>query len=138
MWFKISQVILRNRILILSIIFAITIVFGYFAITNIKMDSSYGTMLPKDSQPKKDYELLKARFGGSESLLIFGIQTEGLYTLDKFNAWYDFGAKVASFSAIDSVFSEAHIYHLKKDTVNEKFFFDKIVKVAAANTERSR
>lgn len=128
MWLKISQVILRNRILILSIIFSITIVFGYFAVTNIKMDSSYGTMLPKDSQPKKDYELLKARFGGSESLLIFGIQIEGLYTLEKFNAWYDFGVKVASFSAIDSVFSEAHIYHLKKDTANEKFFFDKIVK----------
>ena len=73
MWFKLSQFILRNRILILSIILAITVVLGYFAITNIKIDNTYGTMLPKDSQPKKDYELLKQSFGGSESLLIFAI-----------------------------------------------------------------
>lgn len=128
MWFKISQLILRNRITILTIIFLITIFFGYFAFTNIKMDNTYGTMLPKDSQPKKDYELLKKSFGGTESLLIFAIQTEDIYSLEKFNAWYDFGKKVSSFDAIDSVFSEAHMYMLQKDTVNEKFFFDKVVK----------
>ena len=128
MWFKVSQIILRNRIAILAIIFAITLFFGYFAFTNIKMDNTYGTMLPKDSPAKQDYELLKKSFGGSESLLIFAIQTEDIYSLDKFNAWYDLGLKVAAFDAIDSVFSEAHIYHLQKDTANEKFFFDKVVK----------
>jgi predicted RND superfamily exporter protein len=128
MWFKISQLILRNRITILVSIFLITLFFGYFAFTNIKMDNTYGTMLPKDSQPKKDYELLKKSFGGTESLLIFAIETENIYSLEKFNAWYDFGKKVSSFDAIDSVFSEAHIYNLQKDTLNKKFFFDKVVK----------
>ncbi len=128
MWFKISQLILRNRIAILVVLFLLTAFFGYFAVTNIKMDNTYGTMLPKDSQPKKDYELLKKSFGGSESLLIFAIQTEDIYSLDKFNAWYDLGVKIASYDAIDSVFSEAHLYRLQKDTINEKFFFDKICK----------
>lgn len=128
MWFKVSQLILRNRIAILVSILLITGFFGYFAFTNVKMDNTYGTMLPKNSPAKQDYELLKKSFGGSESLLIFAIQTENIYSLEKFNAWYDFGAKVAAFDAIDSVFSEAHIYRLQKDTLNEKFFFDKVVK----------
>jgi predicted RND superfamily exporter protein len=128
MWFKISQLILRNRLTILIVLFLLTAFFGYFAVTNIKMDNTYGTMLPKDSQPKKDYELLKKSFGGSESLLIFAIQTEDIYSLEKFNAWYDLGVKIASYDAIDSVFSEAHLYRLQKDTINEKFFFDKICK----------
>jgi uncharacterized protein len=128
MWFKISQLILRNRILILSIIILITGTLGYFAIGNLKMDNTYGTMLPKDSQPKKDYELLKKRFGGNESLLIFAVQTENIYSLEKFNAWYDLGEKIASYDAIDSVFSEAHIYMLEKDTSEERFFFDEVVK----------
>ena len=72
-------------------------------------------MLPKDSQPKKDYELLKKSFGGSESLLIFAIETEDLYQKDKFQAWYDFGERVAAFSAVDSVLSEAHLYQVKRD-----------------------
>ena len=128
MWFKLSQFILRNRILIISIILGITIFLGYFAVTNIKMDNTYGTMLPKNSQPKKDYELLKQSFGGSESLLIFAIQTEDLYQKEKFQAWYDFGERVSEFEAIDSVLSEAHLYQLVKDTENKSFYFDSVIK----------
>ncbi len=128
MWFKLSQFILRNRILILSIILAITVVLGYFAITNIKIDNTYGTMLPKDSQPKKDYELLKQSFGGSESLLIFAIETENLYEKEKFLAWYDFGERVAAFPAVDSVLSEAHLYQVKRDVENKVFFFDAVMR----------
>ncbi len=128
MWFKLSQFILRNRILILAVILTITVGLGYFALTNIKIDNTYGTMLPKDSQPKKDYELLKSSFGGSESLLIFAIQTENLYSKEKFQAWYDFGEEVAAFDAIDSVFSEAHLYQLAKNGEAKTFFFDKVVK----------
>jgi len=128
MWFKVAQFILRFRIAILSVILLLTVFFGYFALTNIKMDNTYGTMLPKNSQPKKDYELLKKSFGGSESLLIFAIQTDNLYKLETFNAWYELGEKIAAFDAVDSIFSEAHIYRLQKDTTNENFFFDKVVK----------
>ncbi len=128
MWFKLSQFILRNRILILSIILVITVFLGYFAVTNIKIDNTYGTMLPKDSQPKKDYELLKKSFGGSESLLIFAIETEDLYELEKFQAWYDFGVRVNQFAAVDSVLSEAHVYQVKKNTEEQKFYFDAVIK----------
>ncbi|MEX1001073.1 MAG: MMPL family transporter [Crocinitomicaceae bacterium] len=102
-------------------------VLGYFAVTNIKIDNTYGTMLPKNSQPKKDYQLLKKSFGGNESLLIFAIQTDDLYTVEKFGAWYEMGERIKEFDAVDSVVSEAHVYQLKKDTSAEKFYFDKIV-----------
>ncbi len=127
MWFKLSQFILRNRILLLSVILGITIFLGYFAITNIKIDNTYGTMLPKDSQPKQDYELLKKSFGGSESLLIFAIQTENLYEKEKFQAWYDLGEDVNAFDAVDSVLSEAHLYQLAKNSTEEKFYFQSVI-----------
>ena len=128
MWFKISQFILRYRILILSTILLLAVFFGYFAATNIKMDNTYGTMLPKNSQPKKDYELLKKSFGGNESLLIFAVQTENIYTLEKFAAWYEFGEKIAAFEEVDSVISEAHLYFLVKDTADKKFALSSVVK----------
>ena len=130
MWFKVAQFILRFRIAILSGLLLVTITFGYFALTNVKIDNQYGTMLPKNSEPKKHYELLKKSFGGSESLLIFAIQTDNLYSLENFSAWYEFGQKIAAFDAVDSIFSEAHIYRLQKDTLNESFYFDKVVKTA--------
>lgn len=127
MWFKLSQFILRNRLAILAVIISITVVLGYFAITNIKIDNTYGTMLPKDSKPKQDYELLKSSFGGSESLLIFAIQNDHLYQKETFQAWYDFGERVAAFDAVDSVLSEAHLYQLSKDTESKTFFFEQVV-----------
>lgn len=128
MWFKLAQFILRNRILILSIIFSLTIVMGYFALTNIKLDNKYGTMLPKNSPNKQDYELLKKSFGGSESLLIFAIESKDLYQKDKFLAWYDLGVRISEFEAVDSVMSEAKLYEVKKDVANEQFYFDAIIK----------
>lgn len=127
MWFKLSQFILRNRILILSMILGMTIFLGYFAITNIKIDNTYGTMLPKDSKPKQDYELLKSSFGGSEALLIFAIKTENLYQKEKFQAWYDLGEQVSKFDAVDSVLSEAHLYQLTKNSTEENFYFESVV-----------
>ena len=120
MWFKLSQFILRYRILILGLILSISVLFGYFGLTNIKIDNTYGTMLPKDSQPKQDYELLKKSFGGNESLLIFSVQCEDLYTVEKFNAWYELGNRIGKFDAVDSVMFEAHSIQVIKDIENEK------------------
>lgn len=100
---------------------------GYYVITNIKIDNTYGTMLPKDSQPKQDYELLKNSFGGSESLLIFAIKNEKLYEKEEFLAWYDFGQRVAEFDAIDSVLSEAHVYQLMRNKEEKVFYFDQVI-----------
>lgn len=128
MWFKLSQFILRNRILILALILSVTVFLGYFAVTNIKIDNTYGTMLPKDSPPKQDYELLKKSFGGNESLLIFAIDHDDLYSEEAFLAWYDFGEKVNAFDAVDSVLSEAHLYQLTKDSEEKRFYFDAVIK----------
>lgn len=133
MWFKLSQFILRNRVLILGVILLISALLGYFGLTNIKVDNTYGTMLPKDSQPKKDYQLLKSAYGGNESLLIFAIQSDDLYQLDNFNAWYEMGERIKSSEAIDSVISEAHLYQVFKDTANKSFGFQKVVKEQPAS-----
>ncbi|MDX1349376.1 MAG: efflux RND transporter permease subunit [Putridiphycobacter sp.] len=128
MWIRLSQIILRNRILILSILLGLTIMFGYYAINNVKMDNKYGTMLPRDSDAKQNYLKLKALFSENESLLIFAIDNKDLYTLEKFNAWYELGKALQKYDAVDSVFSEAHIYQLSKNTEEKKFELDKIIK----------
>ncbi|MGV6860209.1 MAG: efflux RND transporter permease subunit [Putridiphycobacter sp.] len=128
MWFKLSQFILRTRIPILIAITGITVLLGYFAVTNIKMDNTFGTMLPKDSDAKRDYIKLKELFGNNESLMFFAIDNSNLYELQKFNAWYELGEELKAHPAIDSVFSEAHIYQLEKNADEKKFFFEKVFK----------
>jgi predicted RND superfamily exporter protein len=128
MWYKLSQFILKRRILILTFILALTVTLGYFAATNIKMDNTFGTMLPKNSEAKRNYIQLKEQFGKNESLMLFAIDNDDLYSLEKFNAWYELGVKLKNHPAIDSVFSEAHLYQLKKNKAEKKFYFNKITK----------
>ena len=128
MWFKLSQFILRRRILILTFILTLTVTLAYFAVTNIKMDNTFGTMLPKDSEAKRNYIQLKNQFGKNESLMLFAIDNTDLYTLEKYNAWYELGIKLKNHPAIDSVFSEAHLYQLNKNKAEKKFYFNKITK----------
>ena len=127
MWIRLSQIILRNRILILSILLGLTVLFGYYAVTNVKMDNKYGTMLPRSSKAKQNYLKLKSLFSENESLLIFAIDNKDLYTLEKFNAWYDLGMAISKFDAVDSIFSEAHIFQLSKNTEQKRFEFHKII-----------
>lgn len=127
MWIKLSQIILRNRILILSALLGLTIMFGYNALHNVKMDNKYGTMLPKDSEAKQNYIKLKALFSENESLLIFAIDNKDLYQLEKFNAWYELGKTISKYEAVDSVFSEAHLYQLSKNTKDKKFDLEKVI-----------
>lgn len=128
MWYKLSQFILKRRILILTFILALTVTLAYFAATNIKMDNTFGTMLPKNSEAKQNYIQLKNQFGKNESLMLFAIDNNDLYSLEKFNAWYDLGIKLKNHPAIDSVFSEAHLYQLKKNKPEKKFYFNQITK----------
>ena len=59
MWGKFASIILRNRLYILAIITLLTVFFGYFAFTSLKVDNRVGNTLPKDSQVQKDFEKWK-------------------------------------------------------------------------------
>ncbi len=126
MWLRLSQIILRNRILILSFLLVMTTLFGYYMINNVKMDNKYGTMLPKTSDAKQNYLKLKELFGENESLLVFAIDNDSLYNLETFNAWHELGEAISSFDAVDSVFSEAHLYRLTKNSEEKKFDLNKV------------
>lgn len=121
MWFKLSQIILRNRLLILSVIGLITVFFGYFAATNLKLDNKYGNMLPKKSPAREQYQKFKEMFGEDGGTLVIAIQTDKLYTESNFLKWKELGAGIAAFDGINSVISEADLYSILNNTEKGKF-----------------
>ena len=63
MWNRIASIILRNRFIILGIITLLTVLFGYFSMTGLKIDNKYGNMLPKETETQQTYLKFKERFG---------------------------------------------------------------------------
>lgn len=121
MWFKLSQLILRNRIIILSIITLLTVFFGYFALTSLEMDNKYGNMLPKKSPAQDDYLQLKEMFGEDGGALVMAIKTDKLYTEENFLLWKHLGDSIAKLDGVNAVLSEADLFTIQNNTEEGKF-----------------
>ena len=59
MWQQIANIILRNRFFILGIITLLTVFFGYYAVTELKLENKYGILLPKESETTRTYDRFK-------------------------------------------------------------------------------
>ena len=99
MWSKVASLILRNRLFILAIVALITIFFGYYAATSLKVDNRYGNTLPKDDPIQMDYEKFKLQFGEDGSTLVIAVQTDSLYTEENFKKWRELGYQILKIKA---------------------------------------
>lgn len=128
MWLKLSNIILRNRALILILLAAITVFLGYFAFTNVKLDNKFGNMLPKESPAQRDYLQLKKLFKTDDNILLIAADSKKLYkSKENFTLWKSLGDSIKGFEGVDSVFSEAHSYSLEKNNQEKVFYFSPIV-----------
>jgi predicted RND superfamily exporter protein len=126
MWFKLSQIILRNRFLILSCVFVVTVFFGYFASTNLKLDNKYGNMLPKKSPAQENYLKFKEMFGEDGGTLVFAIQTDNLYTQENFSKWRELGDSISQIPGVNAVVSEADLFRIINNREEERFAVERI------------
>ncbi|MDB4710154.1 MMPL family transporter [Flavobacteriales bacterium] len=148
MWQYIANIILRNRALILSILFGITIFFGYFA-TKVGIQYEFANLLPSNDITQIEYKQFKKDFGQDGMIIVIAANDENFYELDKFNSWYKMGNVLKDLkipikknnstvylSAIDSVFSEAHLFNIAKNRVDKKFELNRIINSEVGSQEK--
>lgn len=125
MWRKAASIILRNRIAILIAIALITAFFGYHA-QFAKLSYQHGGMLPSNDSASIVYQNFKKIFNEDGNLIAIGTQYSSLKQTDNYVAWKQLGDAIKQVNGVDSVFSIAHIYTLKKDTALKSFAFSKV------------
>ncbi|MCO5269581.1 MAG: MMPL family transporter [Brumimicrobium sp.] len=126
MWFKLSQLILRNRVLIIILLSVLTLVFGYYALTSLKTDNKYGNTLPRESPAQEDYAKLTEMFGEEGGTLVIAIKTDSLYTESNFLQWKKLGDSIANIPGVKSVFSEADLFNIINNTRDRRFEMEPI------------
>lgn len=121
MWRKFASLILKNRLFILSIIFILTVFFGYYAVTSLKIDNKYGNTLPHNSEAQSNYLRFKKMFGEDGGALVIAIQPDTLYTENTFLKWKELGDSILKIDGVESVVSEATLFTIKNNIQENKF-----------------
>ncbi len=105
----------------MAIIVILTVFFGYFAVTGLKIDNKYGNTLPKESQAQTDYLKFKTEFGEDGSTLVIAINNDSLYTEKNFKKWKELGDSILTFEGVESVISEATLFTIRNVVAEGRF-----------------
>jgi uncharacterized protein len=120
MWLKVSGIILRNKILFLVILFAITAFLGFHAF-KVEMSYEYASLLPRRDQAYKDYQRFVDIFGEEGNLIIVGIQDPGFFEIGRFRRWRQLCNDLSDVEGVENLLSISNTYNLIKNTSKRQF-----------------
>jgi len=126
MWEKTAGFVLRNRLPLLIVVFLITVFMAYQA-QFVTMSYKFGGILPKDDSTQVEYDRFTERFSEDGNVLVLGVKGEKFHSYPIFAEWYELGNDLRNIDGVDSVFSEAHLFTLKKNNDLRKFQLERVV-----------
>ena len=131
-WKGLSNIIIENRLKLLSIIGLIT-VFMVYQITKLELSYELPKILPQNDDSFKTYEDFKKRFGEDGNVMVIAIESKKIYELNTFNAWYDLSEKIKNIEGIKNVMSIANLSEIVRNDVEKKFDFKPLLSKKPSN-----
>ena len=119
-WEFVARIILRNRIVFLSGIVLITILFA-MQWKNIKFTQTEANLIPFDDQINVDYRSFLKNFGEEGNLIVIATKDPKLFTPKVYKAWSDLMTTIQSHKEVDLVISIDNLKKLVKNDSLEKF-----------------
>lgn len=119
MWHRLGVFVLKYRLPLLLILFASTGLMGYFA-SKVKLSYEFSKAIPTDNPKLLDYQSFRKTFGDDGNMLVVGVSTDKLFTLDVFNQYVALQKKLKSVSDVEDILSVPTAVTLVKDEATEK------------------
>ena len=119
-WARTARIILRNRILILALIAAMT-VFLAMQWQHMRFSTSEANLLPDDHPVNLEYNEFLKIFGEEGNAIVLAVKDSTLFTPDKFNRWNVLNKQLDAFPEIDFVISTDNLRLLKKNNEKQEF-----------------
>lgn len=126
-WARVARIILRNRILILFLVAALTF-FLAMQWDNMRFSNSQANLLPDDHPVNIEYNKFLRQFGEEGNAVVFAVNDSALYTPKNFNRWNKLSKQLGAFPEVDFVLSTDNLQELVKDQENQKFIFEPLIK----------
>lgn len=120
MWTKLSHNIIKYRLLLVSVLVAITAFMGYHA-RNAEMSYDFAKTVPSDDSDMVVFQQFKDQFGEDGNLVALGIKDSSVYTPENFEKLRKLSRQIAALEGVNDVLSLPLVQRLEKDTKEKKF-----------------
>jgi len=135
-WKKLADLILKNRVLFLTVIAVLSTVMGFEA-SKARITFNGGKVLPVTDSAYIRYMQFKKIFGQDATTMVIGMRSPDIFQKDVFNDWNRIGARLQHVRGIKAVISIANIYNLDKDTLNHRFVLKPLVTHLLSNNDEA-
>jgi len=119
-WELIARIVLRNRILMLSIIVAITVLLA-LQWKNIRFTQTEANMLPDDNIVNIEYNAFLNKFGEEGNLVVIGVKDRAFFTPKAYAAYGKLMNSLKTDKAVNLIISINDLKKLQKNESLEKF-----------------
>jgi len=125
-WDSVSNLILRNRLLIITLLILAT----SFFVNNwqyIKFSNTEANLLPDTHEVNLQYLDFTDKFGKEGNLIVIGVKDSLLFTLKNFNAWNKLSKVLKDTNFVESVIAIGDLQKLKKDKKRQQFYLEPFI-----------
>ena len=126
-WDSVSNLILRNRILIIALLTLAT-TFFISQWQYIKFSNTEANLLPDNHEVNLEYLDFTDKFGEEGNLIVIGIKDSLLFTTENLNAWNNLSKVLKDNNFVESVIAIGDLQKLKKDKKKQQFYLEPFIK----------
>jgi uncharacterized protein len=126
-WLNTSKFILKNRVPLLVLVLALSVLMGYQA-SKVQLSYELAKVLPVSDPNYQLYESFKARYGEDGNVMVVGIESDSMFSLPIFNRWYELNKSIKAIDGIKDVASNANLFEITRNDSLKKFDFTALVK----------
>lgn len=126
-WARSVRIILRNRILILFLLAALTF-FMSLQWDKMRFSNTQANLLPDHHPVNMEYLAFLKQFGEEGNVVVMAVKDSALFHPEQFNRWNRFSKQMGAFPEVDYVLSTDNLQELVKDSTGQKFIMRPFIK----------
>ncbi len=122
--FKISDIILKGRLLILALIIAMIVMMANYA-NQTNLSYEMAKILPPEHPTHINYENFKSEFGESINTMVIAVQDVDFFSKEHLYAWNKFGDEIERIEGVNGVLNITKLPVLTTDSTKRKFISER-------------
>ena len=122
--FKISDIILKGRLLILALIIAMIVMMANYA-NQTNLSYEMAKILPPEHPTHINYKNFKSEFGESINTMVIAVQDVDFFSKEHLYAWNKFGDEIERIGGVDGVLNITKLPVLTTDSTKRKFISER-------------